>query len=284
MIGFANSTSPALAAEPSFSAEEALDGVCATTPCDGPGRIWAEVDGRGDCLRFYGSDPGGAPAHPIVFLGGDIFRRAEGRRGIEWEVPCGYRLGSPLTMQIEAEQHAATIGRCFVNLARPGTYGSSGDHRQRRRPREVALVDRALDRLKRHFGWTGIDLAGLSGGGHLVAALMARRSDIRCAVIASGSVAVRQRLHERGLEVNVTGYADFVDLIDLVRDVARHPPGKVMALTDPLDRIVSPSSQAAYIDALRTAGVEVEQKLVPADDPSHHIIGLPAILACFPKP
>ncbi|MFM0609414.1 hypothetical protein PQR05_33300 [Paraburkholderia sediminicola] len=40
------------------------------------------------------------------------------------------------------------------------------------------------------LGWKYVDLAGLSGGDHLVAALMARRDDINCAMIASGGVAI----------------------------------------------------------------------------------------------
>ncbi len=49
---------------------------------------------------------------------------------------------SPAMMQAEAEQYAAAAGRTFINLARPGVYGSSGDHMQRRREREVRLIDR----------------------------------------------------------------------------------------------------------------------------------------------
>ncbi len=108
----------------------------------------------------------------------------------------------------------------------------------------------ALDRLKEHFGWDKITLAGTSGGGHLVAAIIARRADIDCAVIASGNVAVRKRLEEHGLKADVTGYTDFVDPLNAVRDVARHPPRSVIMLTDPQDELVTASSQAAYLDAL----------------------------------
>ena len=56
----------------------------------------------------------------------------------------------------------------------------------------------AVNRLKEAFGWHHVNLAGLSGGGHLVAALIARRMDVGLAVIASGNVAVAQRNQERG--------------------------------------------------------------------------------------
>ena len=276
--------SSALATEPAFCPNDVLSGVPATEAHrDGPGRLWVEVDGHGDGLRFYGAMAGDAGAAPVIFLEGDVLRQVSGSlaSGVEWQVVDGYAQLSPALLQGEAAQYAAATARSFVNLARPGAYGSSGHHRQRRREREVALVDRALDRLKKRFGWSRIDLAGVSGGGHLVAALMGRRSDIDRAVIASGNVAVRKRAQERGLETGVTGYADFVDPIDLVQQVARHPPRKLIMLTDPRDMLVSASSQAAYLEALRGSGVEVEQRLVPARDPNHHLLRVPAIMAAL---
>jgi predicted esterase len=78
-----------------------------------------------------------------------------------------------------------------------------------------------------------------------------------------------------GLEVDVTGYADFVDPIDLVQEVAAHPPVKVVVLTDPKDRIVPASLQTAYFDALSRAGVSVERRWITARD--HHSLRQPAI-------
>jgi poly(3-hydroxybutyrate) depolymerase len=118
---------------------------------------------------------------------------------------------SPIVVQAEAMQFAELFQRPFINMARPGVYGSSGDHQQRRREREVALIDAALDQLKTTFGWDCIDIAGQSGGGYLVATLIARRSDIRRAVIASGGVAIRMRNQEFVREIDATGYSDFID-------------------------------------------------------------------------
>ena len=78
-----------------------------------------------------------------------------------------------------------------------------------------------------------ISLAGLSGGGHLVAAVLARRVDVDCAVIAAGNVAVRQRLREmESGGADVTGFTDFVDPIDSVLDVAAPlPPRSLIVLS-----------------------------------------------------
>lgn len=264
-----------------FSPEDVLRGVKGDREACGAdaGRLWVEVDGEGDCLRFYGTPSStDAADRPLIFFEGDVVQRAH-RPGAEWVVWDRYARMTPALMQAEAEQVAASLGRPFVNLARPGSFGSSGEHLKRRREREVATIDRALDGLKQRFGWSRLDLAGLSGGGHLVGALMARRSDIGCAVVASGNVAVRQRARERGLDTDVTGYADFVDPIDGVRAIAQHPPERVIVLTDPQDQVVSASSQQAFVDALRKEGVAVEHRFVAAFDRGHHILRAPAWLA-----
>jgi pimeloyl-ACP methyl ester carboxylesterase len=283
MIEFCVAAS-ALAAEPNFSAADVLNGaVAAPSDCGGPGKVWVEVDGRGDCLRFYGTIPDGSSSRPIIFLEGDGVQQ-NGKSDVGqtlWDVPPYYTQLSPSIMQAEAEQYAAATRRPFINLARPGIYGSSGNHMERRRKREVDLVNAALDRLKERFGWDLISLAGLSGGGHLVGALLARRADVDCAVIASGNVAVRRRLQERGLAADVTGFTDFIDPVDDVGEVARHPPRSVIMLTDPMDVVVTASSQRVYLAALREAGVKVEQRHVAARDASHHLLRIPAILAAL---
>lgn len=216
----------------------------------------------------------------MIFLEGDVVRVAQPRTEPPiWQVGRSYQRLTPTLMQREVEQLAGATARTFINLARPGTYGSSGHHLERRRPREVALIDGAIDALKTRFGWTRIDLAGFSGGGHLVGALLARRNDVGCAVIASGNVAVRQRGLARGLPNDVTGFADFVDPIDHVAEIGRRSPRRILILTDPADRVVEGRFQNAFASALKSAGVTVEQRAVRASDPAHHDLRLAALLA-----
>ncbi len=264
-----------------FSEHDLLCGRAAgAEPGDEAGRVRVVVDGAGEELHFYGSDAPDGGLAPLVFLGGDCSQRQGGR----WSAFDSYLTLSPHGMQLRAEQVARATGRTTILLARPGVYGSSGDHQQRRRPREVALVDAAITALGTAFGWGTVDLCGFSGGGHLVAALLGRRSDVGCAVIASGNVSVRQRNREQGWDTDITGFTDFVDPIDLVPEVARHPPGCLIVLTDPEDTVVSGACQAAYVGALRTAGVAVDHRLVSALDPGHHVLTEAALLAAAGAP
>lgn len=281
MLEFARSFQ--LDAEPLFGRDDVIRGVPVDPAWrDQAGRIWVEVGGQAESLRFYGALAGDGDAEPLIFLEGDAIRSGSRSKG-NLEVGERYLTRSPLLMQSEAELFAAALDRPFVNLARPGVYGSSGDHGQRRREYEVRLINEALNRLKEAFGWHRVNLAGQSGGGHLVAALIARRMDVGLAVIASGNVAVAQRNQERGRDVDATGYADFVDPLDTVSAVARNPPRHIVVLTDPNDIVVSATVQGAYVAALRQAGVAVEQRFVVSLDPRHHDLRLPAILAAASK-
>ena len=117
-----------------------------------------------------------------------------------------------------------------------------------------------------------------------MAALIADRSDIGCAVIASGNVSVRQRNAEMNWETDITGFSDFVDPIDLVERVAKSSPRRLIVLTDPDDRIVPAASQSAYVAALRKAGVAVDHRLVRALEPTRHVLREAALLAAAAHP
>jgi dienelactone hydrolase len=239
--------------------------------------VRVEVDGKSDVLAFYGAAPEGAPADPLIFLRGDAVEK----RGNEVVANEWYVATTAYDVQALTEQLSASFVRPYIHLARPGILGSSGHHLDRRRPREIALVDMALTRLKAHFGWRRLNLVGQSGGGHLVAALIARRADIGCAVISSGNTAVAQRNRENGWTADITGHTDFLDPIDHVAEVARHPPEKIIVLTDPNDQRVSASVQTAYVEALRRVGVAVDHRFLPASGKLRHDLQLPGILAAF---
>ena len=240
-----------LSSEP-FSGDDAVNGVVADPS---PRRARSRA-GRGRrastiVLAFYGAAPRAARADPVIFLRGDALELRDGvlvRQRI-------HRATSPRDVQaLASSSPRCSAGRTCISRG-PASSALRAVIATGAAPREVALVDAALTRLKQRFGWRTLNLVGQSGGGHLVAALIARRSDIDCAVIASGNTAVAQRNREHGWTTDITGHADFLDPIDHVADVARHPPSTLIVLTDPQDARVSASVQTAYVEALRAAGV-----------------------------
>lgn len=232
-----------------------------------PGRLTVECQGDAEILRFYGSRRSDSKP-PIIYLSGDVVERCD----LGFRVRPGYENASPATLQFEAASLSSSKERTFVFLARPGKYGSSGNHMHRRRLREICLVDRAISRLSDAFGWAQIDLAGLSGGGHLAACLLARRKDVRHTVIASGNIAVGERLRLLGLQRDVTGFEDFVDPITQVNQIAANKVGKLVLLTDPEDQVVPASVQMAFAASLREAGADFDHHFVSAPQSGNHIL------------
>jgi dienelactone hydrolase len=182
----------------------------------------------------------------------------------------GYGSPDAEDLRARAARDYRSYGVPYIRLSRPGVYGSSGDHKERRRPREVALANAALDALKEKYRIGRFALSGQSGGGHLVAALLAFRGDVACAVVTSGVVAVRERIAAKGWTADSTGYADFLDPIEFVARIPRDRNRRIYIVGDPRDRAVPFESQAAYHRALVAAGHDASLVRARASGESHH--------------
>lgn len=233
-----------------------------------PDAVWVEADARGDCLRYYAAGLTGRQPAPdlMVYLSGDFLLR---KRDVNF-VSKSYADKSPAALTADAAAWREQAGFPAMVLGRPGTYGSSGNHDQRRWRHEVDLVAGALDDIKRRYGVERFHLAGQSGGGHLVAALLNQRSDIGCAVISSGTVAIK---HYWRLVRHQDAPAERYDPIDDVAAIARQPQPTILVLSDPKDPAMPFASQAHYVEKLREVGVAVTHVLLNAPDGSHHRLG-----------
>jgi pimeloyl-ACP methyl ester carboxylesterase len=227
--------------------------------------VWVVKDGRGDCIRYYSSGLKEQNPIALVFFHGDLMPRRGGRGG-----GGGWSNSRPefLRSQMRAVSNRLDIPVVFV--ARPGVFGSSGDHAERRRPREVALMDLALDELRKRHGIEKFALAGQSSGGHLVAAMLSNRSDIKCAAMASGVVAVRARAQAHGWSADATGYRDFYDPIDHVNEIAESPDLTIFVVGDEKDSNVPFRTQKMYFDKLIKRGLDAHLVRAKGRGPERH--------------
>jgi predicted esterase len=178
-------------------------------------------------------------------------------------------------MQAYVDERAALLGVPVVLLARPGTYGSSGDHRQRRREPESRLVSTALDELKRRLGLHTLALAGFSGGGHVVAALLGWRSDVPCAALGSAVSSPRLRWQALGLTRDMTGFTDSYEPAQHLGS-ARLAGARVYIVGDPRDRNTPWSTQLPFGERLRERGAEVRVVETEGHGPEHHDVSAEA--------
>ncbi len=243
-----------------------------------PDTVWTVVDGTGDCVRYFksllGHQPGGAA---FIFLHGDYLGGTRMRGNLR--VVGNYANQTPTRLINQANALAKEAGRPYFLIARPGVFGSSGDHAQRRRPREPLLVTAALDQLKARYNIGTWHISGQSGGGTMAAALITLRSDIDCVGIASGGTAIKVRARELGFSTDSTGYDDPYDPVDHISKISRSPAPRVFVVSDPRDTDVSFSSQSYYVAQLTKAGLNPTHILAEARPPNYHGLDQVAIKA-----
>ncbi len=243
--------------------------------------IWVEAAGQTSCLRYYAAGLKAAPGpNPIaaIWLNGDVL----GPRGNNAEKrQSGF---GPREMVALEQRLSERFGVPAIFLARPGTYGSGGKHHAMRgRPVEAALIDGALDGLKARYGIRYWSLGGHSGGGTLVAEMLARRHDLRCAVISSGAAAYRAYLQARGLLQAGATLSRFDPAASLDK-VPADPVRRIFVIGDPRETNVPFATQRLYFDGLVARGHAAS--LVPlerATDVRHHNLvdfGETAMMSC----
>jgi hypothetical protein len=245
----------AFGVQPEFSEAAVRNGVTATKEqCDRvENAVWAQTADSGQaCLRYWAAGfSRTASNRAVVFFEGDYWSYTRGLIG-------GYREMTTERLKAGAESWSRHLGVPYVFFARPGVFGSSGDHMQRRRPAESKLISVGLDELKKRLGIDEFVLVGQSGGGHVTASLITLRSDVVCAVPASANSSPRIRWQTLGWTRDATGYDDSYEPHEHVDKSRMHPKLRVFVLGDPNDKNAVWASQTILADKLRTAGVPVE--------------------------
>lgn len=220
--------------------------------------IWVGDSDNGECIRYFhaGIKDKNHIVH-IWFHGDELNTYWNGPVGFgtkAYTEVISYKDSAPDNLQQYANREYKTFGIPYIRLSRPGVYGSSGDHNQRRRPREVEIVNTALDALKKKYNIDSFILSGQSGGGHLVASLLAFKKDISCAVITSGVVAVAERAKLKGWYADVTGYTDYYDPLNHINEIVLNINRPIFIVGDPRDALVPFSTQEIYYKELKKAG------------------------------
>jgi pimeloyl-ACP methyl ester carboxylesterase len=260
-----------------FDAVQALNGSFSSPEhcAQVPDSLWVEVNGKGDCIRYYahGLSGGENPTALVYFSGDVILRTAKGVRYITQS----YRAVSPMELGKEMADWSADAGLPAVYLARPGIYGSSGDHNMRRTHREIELMERSLDMLKERYNIGAFILTGHSAGGQIVAALLNRRQDIVASVFSSGLVSVNQVNAYWEFRREIPGRVlydtrSYYDPVDEIGHIRRDPLPEIYLISDPEDRIVPFYSQLHYVRRLRGAGLRPHHIYAYAPGSQHHLL------------
>ncbi|CAO3422024.1 alpha/beta hydrolase family protein [Azospirillum doebereinerae] len=212
--------------------------------------VWVEASGKSACLRYYAAGLRRGGPNPVAagWFHGDILGTKP--------TSIGHQEGLGVAAMIAqsgglAERH----GVPFVFFGRPGSYGSAGmAWTTRHRPVEAALMNAALDAVKKRYGIVHWALGGHSAGGQLVAEFLALRDDVRCAVLSSGPIAYRAYLESRKLTQKLASPEHWYDPYDSVGKIATDPQRRVFVIGDPRETNVPFETQRLYFDALKARG------------------------------
>lgn len=229
--------------------------------------VWVEADGQSACMRYYAAGLRAPGPNPIaaLWLNGDVL-------GPHGDNADKRQKGFGPAAMIEQEKRLfERFAIPSIYVGRPGTYGSAGKHHTMRgRPLEAKLVDATMTALAKRYGIGSWSLGGHSGGGTLVAEMLARRTDLRCAVISSGASAYRAYLEARGLAKPGETLTRFDPYVSLDR-VPVNPDRRIFVIGDPREKNVPFSAQKQYFDGLVARGHTA--RLIPlerATDARHH--------------
>ncbi|RXZ32781.1 hypothetical protein D9O50_15390 [Oxalobacteraceae bacterium CAVE-383] len=227
--------------------------------------VWMETRLGNECIRYYpstGLEAAESPEHATVAV---LYFHGDHLAGNN---PIGnYAKISPqsLTRLMEANYKKYKVP--FILIGRPGVYGSSGEHKQRRRMKESLTLNAAVDAIKARYGLTQVVLAGQSGGAYTVAALLTLgRTDVKCAAASSGVYAVaelaeikRARDHLRShAGCDVTDYCDQYEVIDHVDGIAQDPHRMFYVIGNPNDRNTVFSLQKKFAEKVLAGGHQLQ--------------------------
>jgi predicted esterase len=267
-----------------FSVEDLISGTsstkerCASTES----ALWIEVEGRGDCIRYYAGGLKDRNNAAIIYFHGarlfgpaDPFRagadQAAQKKLIEI-VRAGYpdNTAAAQTEQVRWIQSGLDVP--FIKIARPGVYGSSGDHKVRIHMREELLMTTAVEALAKRYAIENMAVIGNSEGGNIAAFALSRLPNLKCVVLTSSALSL-----ETILKVDSTsGYNSSPGVYDPIKNVSIIPRSeyrRIFVVGDPADQISPISNQREYFDALIAAGHAAWYATTPtAAGGSHHTL------------
>ena len=237
--------------------------------------VWVDHAHGQECIRYYPSEGlenrAGKPPVAVLFFHGD---RLSG------STPLGdYEKTTPMSLTQEMQANYKKYGIPFILIARPGVYGSSGDHHERRRPKEFHSLDTAVDAIKRRYGLDRIVIAGQSGGSTVGGALLTLgRKDIACAVLGSGNYDILELAEIKRAKENlkskrgcdVTNYCDPYNVVDFVNGIATDPDRLIAIVGDPTDNNTVFPLQKKFADSIKAAGHTVQLIEAEGKGPDRH--------------
>lgn len=262
---------------PQLVAESRSKALCEAAP----NRIFVTHFVGTECIAYYATPGQPTATAAVLYFNGDVpdeyLRKPE--------TLVAYRNEFAANARIQGERAGVRV----IFVARPGTFGSSGDHALRGERREMLIMNAAVDAIKARLGLTDLVLAGQSRGSQVAAVLMTMgRTDVRCAILGSGSLYTveneRQFQLRQGRRVSEESLAQtFYDPSRYLSEVPVDKSRRVFILGDKADTVTPFDQQMRFGERLQELGHHARILEIKAQGRDMHgatHLALPAAIMC----
>jgi hypothetical protein len=268
---FQNSTKRPATTAPTGQLDAVSPETCERTPL----RVFVTTSQGTECISYYVS--GGMPAtvpQAVIHFHGDFPR--------ELMMAPDRSAAMGRSFQVRADRAARKFGMPYIYVVRPGLLNSSGDHLKRRQAKEFLTLNAAVDRIKQRHSIDRIAIAGQSGGGSVVAALLSLgRTDVACAAPGSGAFDVvglyqtRSTLSgrpptDRQLQIY---RARFYSPIEHIAEIPKDATRRLFVVGDPRDKNTFFAQQRDYAYRVKAAGHHAVLLYAPGAGIKKHSVG-----------
>ncbi len=235
--------------------------------CVRPDRVWVTDKGNGYCIRYFKNDVKPKAGIAVVIFQGDYVaigwkdgKRIKPTYLVDYDGKVAFRVTRELTTRSKKN--------LMIVVSRPGTLGSSGDHKQKFKRAESRVINSALDQIKERLGLSGFVLVGHSGGALLAANLLAKRSDIKCAVMNSGAHDVYKYAEDSGFDPTIWALWE-----NPVESIVNLKPSATQyyVIAGVGDKVRPPAYQEMFAEALAAKGADVHYLLVRKRGDPHNL-------------
>ncbi|MEQ1576521.1 MAG: hypothetical protein ABL894_02605 [Hyphomicrobium sp.] len=217
-----------------------------------PNRVFAQTPLGSDCVAYFVTSGHEKKRNAVIFFDGDM--------SLEKFSDPALMAANLASMQKGMQAWADKLKVRYVFVSRLGVNGSSGNHGERRQPKELMIMNTATSLIKQRLGLDTIALAGQSGGSTIAASMLSLgRNDVLCAVLGSGAF---ELVELRYAEMKAAGAkVSKAKLLETMFDPASHvdgirinPARRILILGDEADTRTPFAQQERYAQSIQSYG------------------------------
>lgn len=224
------------------------------------------------CIRYYKSEEDILNKEVVIEIYGD---RVNFLKKSKEEIP----FNTEYDQEVEAKSLAKIYQKPVVILARPGVYGSSGNHNERRTRKEYEIVKKSILSLMQKYRLKRVDLVGQSGGATAIAgALSIGLTGAHCVILTSGAYGLAERANYHRLRngkkervnVDTTGRADYYDPLLHYEKIGENSFYRLLIAGDKRDKNTPFYLQKKYYEVLKNKNKNVYLISIEAQPRMYH--------------